>query len=119
MSELLAASEDARVLVFSHFGQALELISDLIGAGSVASLLGHREQREAAVLRFESGDARVLLLPYASQRSSGLNLTAANHVVLAEPAVVPGEEDQAIGRAYRLGQRREVHIWPFAPSVHP
>ena len=122
VTELLEADASAAVLVFSHFGETLRLIRDLIRDlpgrdGDVATLLGPTHERDQAVARFQAGKARVLLLPFASRRSSGLNLTAANHVVLAERAVVPGEEGQAIGRARRLGQARQVHVWQFAPSL--
>ena len=40
----------------------------------------------------------------------GLNLTSANHVVLLEPSMCPGVREQAIGRVFRLGQTRAVHV---------
>lgn len=40
----------------------------------------------------------------------GINLTAASHVFLLEPCLNPALEDQAIGRAWRMGQKREVVV---------
>ena len=108
----------AAVLVFSHFADTLHLIGRQVQRDDVASLLCPPPQRQAEVDRFQRGETRVLLLPYASRMSSGLNLTAANHIVLAERAVNPGEEEQAIGRARRIGQQRQVHVWQFeAPGT--
>lgn len=45
-----------------------------------------------------------------AQRGDGINLTAANHVLLMEPAFNPGLEDQAIGRAHRMGQISPVTV---------
>ena len=40
----------------------------------------------------------------------GINLTAANHVFILEPAMNPALEDQAVGRAFRMGQTRAVVV---------
>lgn len=43
----------------------------------------------------------------------GISLTAANHVFLMEPAFNPALEDQAVGRAHRMGQTRPVTVKKF------
>ena len=40
----------------------------------------------------------------------GINLTAATHVFLLEPALNPALTEQAIGRSWRMGQRKEVFV---------
>ena len=54
-----------------------------------------------------------------SMRSAavGINLTAANHVFLMEPAFNPALEDQAVGRAHRMGQTRPVTVKKFYIKV--
>ena len=47
----------------------------------------------------------------------GINLTAANHVFLMEPAFNPALEAQAIGRAHRMGQTRPVVVKKFYVKV--
>ena len=47
----------------------------------------------------------------------GINLTAANHVFLMEPAFNPALEAQAIGRAHRMGQTRPVTVKKFYIKV--
>jgi SNF2 family DNA or RNA helicase len=41
----------------------------------------------------------------------GLNLTAADYVVIADPWWNPAAEDQAMGRAHRIGQLRPVTVY--------
>ena len=47
-----------------------------------------------------------LLLPFPV----GINLTAASHVFLLEPCLNPALEEQAVGRAWRMGQTRPVAV---------
>ena len=47
----------------------------------------------------------------------GINLTAANHVFLMEPAFNPALEAQAIGRAHRMDQKRPVVVKKFYVKV--
>ena len=49
--------------------------------------------------------------------SVGINLTSANYVFILEPALNPALEEQAIGRAWRMGQQRQVTIKKFYVKV--
>lgn len=55
-------------------------------------------------------EKRVLLLS-KHVGSTGLNLTKANRVILVEPHWNPTQDEQAIGRAYRIGQTRDVIVY--------
>lgn len=44
----------------------------------------------------------------------GLNLTAASHMIIIDPWWNPFVEDQAIGRAHRIGQTRPVNVYRLA-----
>jgi DNA repair protein RAD5 len=50
------------------------------------------------------------MLITAGSGGAGLTLTAASHVILCEPWWRDSDEQQAIGRAYRLGQKLPVHV---------
>jgi hypothetical protein len=54
---------------------------------------------------------RVLLMPY-NTAASGTNLIEASHVFLMDPSTLEHEK-QAIGRAQRQGQRKNVHVVRF------
>ncbi|KKK25771.1 hypothetical protein ARAM_002027 [Aspergillus rambellii] len=66
--------------------------------------------RNSAVLDFtDDPECRVMLVSLKAG-NSGLNLVAASHVILFDPFWNPYIEEQAIDRAHRIGQTREVHI---------
>ena len=52
-----------------------------------------------------------ILLASLAVCSVGLNLVAANQVILADSWWAPAIEDQAVDRVHRLGQTREVTVW--------
>ncbi|KAK1779954.1 SNF2 family N-terminal domain-containing protein [Copromyces sp. CBS 386.78] len=70
-----------------------------------------RSQRDHAIQEFvEDPDIKVLLVSLKAG-NAGLNLTVASRVIVCDPFWNPFIEDQAVDRAYRIGQKREVHIY--------
>jgi len=47
----------------------------------------------------------------------GLNLTAANHLLLLDPAWNPASEWQVFDRIHRMGQDKDVFIYKFITQV--
>jgi SNF2 family DNA or RNA helicase len=72
--------------------------------GSVA-----KTQRDSMIERFQNGEFPVFLLSLKAG-GTGLNLTAANHVIHYDRWWNPAVENQATDRAYRIGQSRFVHV---------
>ena len=107
--ELLA--EGRRILVFSQFTSMLSLIQERLAGRSIAySLLtGKTCDREAAIRVFEEGAVSVFLVSLKAG-GTGLNLVAADTVILYDPWWNPAVEDQAIDRAYRIGQTKPVFV---------
>ncbi|MGC8227776.1 DEAD/DEAH box helicase [Pseudobacillus badius] len=68
-----------------------------------------KEQRDRLVAEFQEGDFPVFLLSLKAG-GTGLNLTAANHVIHFDRWWNPAVENQATDRAYRIGQNRFVHV---------
>jgi SNF2 family DNA or RNA helicase len=69
--------------------------------------------RDELVARFQSADGPSVLLVSLKAGGTGLNLTAANHVVHLDRWWNPAVEDQATDRAFRIGQRRDVQVRKF------
>ncbi|WP_158661044.1 SNF2-related protein [Bacillus kwashiorkori] len=71
-----------------------------------------KQQRDEMIDRFQNGEYPILLLSLKAG-GTGLNLTAANHVVHYDRWWNPAVENQATDRAYRIGQTKFVHVHKF------
>jgi SNF2 family DNA or RNA helicase len=67
-----------------------------------------RTARDALVREFQTGEGPGALVLSLKAGGTGLNLTAASHVVLYDRWWNPAVEDQARDRAWRIGQERTV-----------
>lgn len=103
-----------RALVFSQFTDVLDLaeyrlkkygISYLRLDGSLSATKSQRRIRE-----FQAGDTDAFLISLKAG-GTGLNLTAADYVILLDPWWNPAVEEQAIGRSHRQGQGRAVTVY--------
>ncbi|KAF2744112.1 hypothetical protein M011DRAFT_521232 [Sporormia fimetaria CBS 119925] len=68
-------------------------------------------QRDASLHALDADPNTTILLASLGVASVGLNLTAANQVILADSWWAPAIEDQAVDRVYRLGQKRECTVF--------
>ncbi|GAA1767474.1 DEAD/DEAH box helicase [Streptomonospora arabica] len=69
-----------------------------------------RAEREEITHRFQTSPRPLVLLLSLKAAGTGLNLTAANHVLHIDRWWNPAVEDQATDRAFRIGQRRDVQV---------
>ncbi len=69
-------------------------------------------QRDRLVDDFQNGEFPIFILSLRAG-GTGLNLTAANHVLHADRWWNPAVENQATDRAYRIGQTKFVHVHKF------
>jgi superfamily II DNA or RNA helicase len=105
--------EGRQVLVFSQFTRMLDLVAQAMSQLGLQALRlsGElsRQQRQAQVDAFQRGECPVMLLSLKAG-GLGLNLTAADTVVLLDPWWNPAVEAQASARAHRQGQTRPVTV---------
>ncbi len=111
VDSVFAAGE--RVLVFTHFaewGQKLAVHLTKKFDQPIECYHGglSRGVRDAMVKRFQEADGPAALVLSLKAGGTGLNLTAANHVVLYDRWWNPAVEDQARDRAWRIGQTKTV-----------
>ena len=109
LEELVAGGR--RVLVFSQFVEMLKLIEGDIAARGwgYAMLHGATRDRDAQVEAFQSGDVPLFLVSLKAG-GTGLNLTAADTVIVYDPWWNPATERQAMDRAHRIGQDKPVFV---------
>jgi SNF2 family DNA or RNA helicase len=109
--------KDNRVIVFSQWDDMLNLVSDTLKENNInnTNVKGNAAMRNNAISRFKDGtDAKVIMLSLKNG-ASGTNLTEATHIIFVEPIDAPKEEvklieAQAIGRAWRIGQKNNVKL---------
>jgi SNF2 family DNA or RNA helicase len=110
-------SKKAKVLIFSQFNETLDrLKTGLTEKGyQYRTLTGSmtRAQRSKALSDFQQDPPTTVFLLSTRAGAVGINLTQANHVFLMEPSFNQALEKQAIGRVYRMGQTRKVHVTRF------
>ncbi len=104
-----------RALVFTQFAEMGSLLQARLQerfAREIPFLHGgtRKAERDALVERFQGADGPPVLLLSLKAGGTGLNLTAANHVIHFDRWWNPAVEDQATDRAFRIGQRRDVQV---------
>lgn len=102
-----------KVLVFSQFTRMLALVKTHLHKHALpyAYLDGQSRDREAQIHRFQSDPECPLFLISLKAGGVGLNLTAADYVILLDPWWNPAVEAQAIDRAHRIGQTKNVFAY--------
>ncbi|MBI2207557.1 MAG: DEAD/DEAH box helicase [Candidatus Rokubacteria bacterium] len=114
IAEALAAKQE-KALVFTQFREAAEpLAAFLAGVFGRPGLVLHGgtrvKDRGEIVRRFQEDPAVPFFVLSLKAGGSGLNLTAASHVVHFDRWWNPAVENQATDRAYRIGQHRNVLV---------
>ncbi|MBI3651302.1 MAG: SNF2 helicase associated domain-containing protein [Acidobacteria bacterium] len=105
--------EGHKVLVFSQFTSFLAIVKNQLDQENIqyAYLDGKTRDRAARVERFQNDPDCKLFLISLKAGGLGLNLTAAEYVFLLDPWWNPAVEAQAIDRAHRIGQTRNVFAY--------
>lgn len=115
MLELIqeAAAEGRKVIVFSFFLDTIGRISTLLGQQCLGPITGAvaPQERQAMIDRFDRAPGGTVLTAQIQAGGTGLNIQSASVVILCEPQFKPSIENQAISRAYRMGQTRNVLVY--------
>ncbi len=116
LEEVLAEGDKA--LLFTQYTGFAELLLPHLSARFGQDLLylhgqTPQQRRDEMVQAFQSEDGPPLFLLSLKAGGTGLNLTAANHVIHLDRWWNPAVENQATDRAFRIGQRRNVQVRKF------
>jgi len=107
----------AKGLVFSQFGAMLELVEFRLKTAGISCVVFRggmtMQARNDAIVAFNTDPALKVILISLKAGGEGLNLQVANHVFMLDPWWNPACELQAIQRAHRIGQTREVRAVRF------
>jgi superfamily II DNA or RNA helicase len=107
-----AKDEGRRVIVFSFFLDTLRKVCAALGSRAVGPITGgvSTAARQQMIDDFSEAEAGAVLVAQVQAGGFGLNIQAASVVIFAEPQIKPSLETQAISRAYRMGQVRDVQV---------
>lgn len=108
-------SEGHKVLIFSSFVKHLELIATAFRERqwAYALLTGSSTNRPEEIARFTQTEEIQAFLISLKAGGVGLNLTQADYVFIIDPWWNPAAEAQAIARAHRIGQDKQVIAYRF------
>ena len=112
------AERQERVLVFTQFREVIDPLAEHLAtifgqSGLVLHGATRVRQRRGLVARFQSDDGPPFFILSLKAGGTGLNLTAASHVIHFDRWWNPAVENQATDRAFRIGQRRNVLVHKF------
>ena len=108
-------AENSRCLIFSNFTSFLDIVQDFLDLENFAyerldgSIRG--EDRTCAISRFDQSSNTSVFLLSTRAGGVGLNLASANWVIFLDTDWNPQMDLQAIARAHRQGQTREVNVY--------
>ena len=110
-------SEGRKIIVFSQFTSMLDLVRKRFDAERIrySVLTGETRDRKSAIDGFQNGASDVFLISLKAG-GVGLNLTAADTVIIFDPWWNPAVEEQAIDRAHRIGQDKAVFVYRLVAS---
>jgi non-specific serine/threonine protein kinase len=117
LAEVVAAKQE-KMLVFTQFQEATQPIATFLGnvfgrEGLVLHGGTPVAKRKELVRQFQEDDLTPFFVLSLKAGGSGLNLTAASHVVHFDRWWNPAVENQATDRAFRIGQSRNVLVHKF------
>jgi non-specific serine/threonine protein kinase len=117
IAEVIAARQE-KVLVFTQFREVTAPLASFLGSiFGRPGLVLHGEtpvkSRKDLVRRFQEDEAVGFFVLSLKAGGTGLNLTAASHVVHFDRWWNPAVENQATDRAYRIGQNKNVLVHKF------
>jgi non-specific serine/threonine protein kinase len=117
IAEVIAAKQE-KMLVFTQFREVIAPLAGFLGSifgGPGLVLHGETEvkKRKDLVRRFQEDESVGFFVLSLKAGGSGLNLTAASHVVHFDRWWNPAVENQATDRAFRIGQTKNVLVHKF------
>ena len=107
------AGEDGRkIIVFTYFRETIRAVQKLLGTRALDPITGSVSpvRRQEIVDAFTQAEDGKVLICQVQAGGTGLNIQAASVIIFCEPQIKPSIENQAISRAYRMGQLRSVMV---------
>ena len=108
-----AKEQGRKVIVFSFFRSTIQKVISLLGDRCTEPITGEisPQRRQEIVDAFSKAEDGTVLVSQVQAGGTGLNIQSASVIIFCEPQIKPSIENQAIARAYRMGQVRDVLVY--------
>ncbi|MBQ3552561.1 MAG: DEAD/DEAH box helicase [Clostridia bacterium] len=108
-----AREQKRKVIVFSFFRATLRKVAELLGDCCMEPITGSTspQRRQEIVDEFTKAEEGAVLVSQVQAGGTGLNIQSASVIIFCEPQIKPSIENQAISRAYRMGQVQDVLVY--------
>ena len=108
-----AKEEGRKVIVFSFFRETLRKVQSLLSDRCMEVITGEvsPQRRQEIVDEFGKAENGAVLISQVQAGGTGINIQCASVIIFCEPQIKPSIENQAISRAYRMGQVRDVLVY--------
>ena len=109
-SDFLEDNEDAKLILFAHHREVVRDLAGALGGFAPLVITGDTglKSRNQAIALFQNDSKHRLIILAIEAAGEVITLHASHNVIIAEPSPVPMRNRQAIGRAYRKGQKHPV-----------
>lgn len=111
---------DAKAIIFSQWDGMLHRVGSTLAENEIPHVYckGNVFMRTKAIANFTQDSRTRVIMLSLENAASGLNLTEATHIILLDPIAGSKEEAraierQAIGRAHRQGQQKQITVVRF------
>ena len=107
-----AFDNNRKVIIFSFFLDTINTIRNHLNAVVYGPITGSipPQSRQEIIDAFSNHAGGAVLLSQIMAGGTGLNIQKASIIILCEPQFKPSIENQAIARAYRIGQTSNVDV---------
>ena len=117
MDSIRAQPNDDKTLIFCQFVKEMDIYESVLNQNGYkcARLDGNMSihERECMVQKFNQDCEITVFIIQINTGGQGINLQTANRIYIMSPNWNPAIEYQAIGRAHRTGQRKNVYVTKF------
>ena len=110
VNDFLEDAEDDKLILFAHHREVVRDLAEALGKFAPLVITGDTgmKSRDNAISLFQNDPKFRLIILAIEAAGEVITLHASHNVIIAEPSPVPMKNRQAIGRAYRKGQKHPV-----------
>lgn len=113
--------QDTHTIIFSQWDDLLHKVGHILNENKIKNVFckGNVFQRDKAIREFDRADGDIKVIMLSSEKAaSGTNLTKASQIIFLDPIYGDyryrkDQERQAVGRAHRMGQTKELTVVRF------